>query len=73
MATVIGIFNHHYKNNKALPIVRPGSHNLEDLHIFLILLMFVMMLGREINALIILFQIKDHIQLDKLRKCINQR
>ena len=33
MATVIGIFNHHYKNNKALPIVRPGTQSRRFTHI----------------------------------------
>ena len=69
MATVIGIFNDHYKNKKPLPVVRPEV-KLEDLHIFQILLMFVMKLGKKIDVLIILFQIKNHIQLRMLQKCI---
>ena len=69
MATVIGIFNECYKNKRPLPIVRPEV-KLEDLHIFQILLTFVMKLGKETDVLIILSQIKNHIQLRKLLKCI---
>ena len=33
MATVIGIFNDHYKNKKPLPVVRPGSQSRRFTHI----------------------------------------
>ena len=33
MATVIGIFNNHYKNKKPLPVVRPGSQTRRFTHI----------------------------------------
>ncbi len=33
MATVIGIFLEHYKNNKPLPVVRPGSQTRRFTHI----------------------------------------
>ena len=33
MATVIGIFNNHYKNKKPLPVVRPGSQSRRFTHI----------------------------------------
>ena len=33
MATVIGIFNNYYKNNKPLPVVRPGSQTRRFTHI----------------------------------------
>tara|TARA_B100000945_G_C20398227_1_gene605910 strand:+ start:57 stop:935 length:879 start_codon:yes stop_codon:yes gene_type:complete len=33
MATVIGIFNNHYKNKKPLPIVRPGTQSRSFTHI----------------------------------------
>jgi UDP-glucose 4-epimerase len=33
MATVIGIFEEHYKNNKSLPIVKPGSQTRRFTHI----------------------------------------
>ena len=33
MATVIGIFNNHYKNKKSLPVVRPGSQSRRFTHI----------------------------------------
>ena len=33
MATVIGIFEEHYKNNKPLPIVKPGSQSRRFTHI----------------------------------------
>ncbi|MDB4612796.1 NAD-dependent epimerase/dehydratase family protein [Candidatus Pelagibacter sp.] len=33
MATVIGIFEDHYKNNKPLPIVRPGTQSRRFTHI----------------------------------------
>ena len=33
MATVIGIFNHHYRLNKPLPIVKPGSQSRRFTHI----------------------------------------
>ena len=34
MATVIGIFEEHYKNNKPLPIVKPGTQTRRFTHIF---------------------------------------
>ena len=34
MATVIGIFEDHYKNNKPLPIVRPGTQSRRFTHVF---------------------------------------
>ena len=33
MSTVIGIFEDHYKNNKALPVVKPGSQTRRFTHI----------------------------------------
>ena len=33
MATVIGIFNNHYKNKKPLPVVRPGTQSRRFTHI----------------------------------------
>ena len=33
MATVIGIFNNYYKNNKPLPVVRPGNQTRRFTHI----------------------------------------
>ena len=33
MATVIGIFEEHYKKNKSLPVVRPGSQSRRFTHI----------------------------------------
>ena len=33
MATVIGIFEEHYKNNKRLPVVRPGTQSRRFTHI----------------------------------------
>ena len=33
MATVIGIFNHHYKSKKKLPVVRPGTQSRRFTHI----------------------------------------
>ena len=33
MSTVIGIFEDHYRNNKALPIVKPGSQSRRFTHI----------------------------------------
>jgi len=33
MATVIGIFENHYKNKKALPIVKPGTQSRKFTHI----------------------------------------
>ena len=33
MATVIGIFNYHFKNKKPLPVVRPGSQTRRFTHI----------------------------------------
>ncbi len=33
MATVIGIFEEHYKNNKPLPLVRPGTQSRRFTHI----------------------------------------
>ena len=33
MATVIGIFEEHYKNNKRLPVVRPGTQTRRFTHI----------------------------------------
>ena len=33
MATVIGIFNHHYKLKKKLPVVRPGTQSRRFTHI----------------------------------------
>ena len=34
MATVIGIFQEHYKNNKPLPVVKPGYQSRKFTHIF---------------------------------------
>ncbi len=34
MSTVIGIFEDHYKNGKALPVVKPGSQTRRFTHIF---------------------------------------
>jgi UDP-glucose 4-epimerase len=34
MATVIGIFEDHYKNNKPLPVVKPGTQSRRFTHIF---------------------------------------
>ena len=34
MSTVIGIFEDHYKNNKSLPVVKPGSQTRRFTHIF---------------------------------------
>ena len=34
MATVIGIFEHHYKSKKALPVVRPGKQTRRFTHIY---------------------------------------
>ena len=33
MSTVIGIFEDHYKKNKALPVVKPGSQTRRFTHI----------------------------------------
>ena len=33
MATVIGIFENHFKKNKPLPVVRPGSQSRRFTHI----------------------------------------
>jgi len=33
MATVIGIFEHHYKNKKPLPVVKPGNQTRRFTHI----------------------------------------
>jgi UDP-glucose 4-epimerase len=33
MATVVGIFEHHYKNNKPLPVVKPGTQSRRFTHI----------------------------------------
>ena len=33
MATVIGIFEEHFKKNKALPVVKPGSQSRRFTHI----------------------------------------
>ena len=34
MATVIGIFEEHYINNKPLPVVRPGTQSRRFTHIY---------------------------------------
>ena len=34
MATVIGIFEHHYKSKKTLPVVRPGTQTRRFTHIY---------------------------------------
>ena len=33
MATVIGILEHHFKSNKSLPVVRPGTQTRRFTHI----------------------------------------
>ena len=33
MATVVGIFEHHFKNNKPLPIVKPGTQRRRFTHV----------------------------------------
>ena len=33
MATVVGIFEHHYKNKKPLPVVKPGTQSRRFTHI----------------------------------------
>ena len=36
MSTVIGIFEDHYKRNKALPVVRPGNQTYVDIIVYLV-------------------------------------
>ena len=69
MATVIGIFNNHYKNKKPLPVVRPGSQTRRFTHIS-DTIDVCYEAWKKINVHIILSQIKNHIQLRKLQKCI---
>ena len=33
MATVVGIFEHHYKRNKPLPVVKPGTQARRFTHV----------------------------------------
>ena len=69
MATVIGIFEDQYIKNKNLTVVKPGT-NQENLHIYMIQWTFVMKHGKKINVPIIVFPIKNHIQLLKWQKCL---
>ena len=57
MATVIGIFEDHYKRKKPLPVVKPGSQSRRFTHI-LIQSKFVIKHGKIINVHIIVFQTK---------------
>ena len=45
----------------------------EDLHIYLILLKFAIMHGKKTKIYTIQSQIKNHIQLLNLLKCLNQK
>ena len=49
MATVIGIFEKKFENNKRMPLL-VQEHNQEDLPMYLILFKYVMKLGKKINV-----------------------
>jgi len=61
MSTVIGIFEEAFKNKKPLPVVSQ-VHKQEDLHIYLILLKYVILPGKKICVDIIVFLVKRVIQ-----------
>ena len=62
MATVIGIFENQYSNQKPLTIVRPGTQTRRFTHISDTVKYVIKLLSR-INANIIVLQIKIPTQL----------
>ena len=72
MATVIGIFENHYKSKKPLPIVRPGSQMRRFTHIS-DTIDVCYEAWKKIDVLITRFPIKNHTQSLKLQKCLNTK
>ena len=66
MATVIGIFENQYENNKPLTIVKPGSQTRRFTHIedTIDACYFA---WKKINAVITVFQVKKNTQFFKLQ------
>ena len=69
MATVIGIFEEHYKKNKTLPVVKPGTQT-RRFTISMIQLILVLTHGKKINVNIIVFRTKRVSLLKMLLKCL---
>ena len=69
---MIGIFENQYINRKPLTIVKPGSQTRRFTHITT-QLMFVMKHGEKVNVLIIVFQIKSHIRLQRQLKMFKSK
>ena len=72
MATVIGIFENLYENNKALTIVKPGTQTRRFTHIK-DTIEICYEAWKKINVLIIVFHIKKHIQSMRLQECLGQK
>ena len=72
MATVIGIFEDHYKRKKPLPVVKPGTQTRRFTHIDdTIDVCYIA--WKKIFVGIIVFLIKNLIQLLKLQDFLNQK
>ena len=71
MATVIGIFENLYENNKALTIVKPGTQTRRFTHIK-DTVEICYEAWKKINVLIIVFHIKKHIQSMRLQECLDK-
>ena len=71
MSTVIGIFEDHYKNNKSLPVVKPGSQMRRFTHID-DTINICYLAWKKIFVGITVFLIKSLTQFLKLLKCLKQ-
>ena len=69
MATVIGIFENQYKNNKPLTVVRPGTQSRRFTHID-DTVETCFYAWKKINVDITVFHIRKVILFYKLQKCL---
>ena len=72
MATVIGIFENHYKKRKSLPVVKPGTQTRRFTHIFDTVDVCYMAWKRKLCRHYSIAN-KKNIQLKKLQKCLIQK
>ena len=68
MATVVGIFEDHFKNKKPLPVVKPGSQTRRFTHVKDTVNACIH--GEKINVAIIVQQAINLIVLINLQKCL---
>ena len=72
MATVIGIFNNHFKNKKPLPVLRPGSQSRRFTHI-LDTVKVCYEAWKKINVLIILYLNKKSYSIIEVANMYNSK